>query len=1194
MPAANDARADAAAFDFLDLLQADVTAQRRRPLAEYLSRFPEFQERIAREYLAATAEPEAAADAPAAAPTTNGDLFGNYRLQQLLGRGGQGAVYLCEDIRLQRAVALKILDVHANGIGTAQVERLRREAAALARLDHPGVCAIYEADINGERPFLAMRYVPGETLAARLAKAATSTNGDAALLGRLPTSTAEITRVLRFVERAAYALDAAHRAGLVHRDIKPANIMIDRDGMPVLLDFGLARMAEDAGLNLTLTGQVFGTLAYMSPEQLSGSSDLDARTDIYSLGVTLWECLTLQLPFRTESREVLDREIRSGAARRARSVNPAVSRDLCVVLATAMDRDRARRYATARAFADDLANVADRRPIQARSASIGLRLWRWQQRHPVVAATAALLLVLLIVMSWSVWQLQRTNRRLETWQKVTGFVQSSEDRPAEALAKMVDVARGEEQPQIREALHTVLSRTREAWRMSAVVEDPKHEPVATSASERQHNALLADPSRGLFLCISTWGYIYLREIATGRLSLCVNAHDKAATAVALSADRQTLVTGSEDGQIRLWSMAELDAGTPLTTIACAGCVWRCAFSPSGDRLAIAYAVNTGDQAGVAIAMLRIDQSGAMNAHAPLVLQGHRGKVNHLVFSADGRRLASLGEVPEWNGLTNQQLFVWDSASGERCLALDAKSLGADISSVCWTDDNALAITLHDVDITRGRLRLYDGEDFERFREHRFESWALWVGVIPGSDDLWVSTMDGVWVVAPESLTSRHVVVSTIERSFQNAVFSPDGQHAAVAVRDSSIRVIETRTWHEVANLRLHEGYVHEVLWSADGRSLVSADDAELHGWNHLARPFMAELLGHDGRVPSISFAPDSGQLVTAGEDGSVRLWDRANARQTSMTQLDKPRRTARFSPSGRYVVSVGETDTAHVLERAGPARSIALTGHTDKVTDAWITVVAGEERAVTIADDGNARLWDVDRGVCLRTYSGNTGPLRYAAIDAQRGWLATGGEDRQRVHVFDLVSGATVQTLQATADPPRFLGMQGRVRGLQFLPRSGRLAVSAESSPATFWDLASSTRTEVGAGGSTGWIATDAAERWLVIAEYSVPRMTWVSADLQQQERFESREPTSWISKIEVRRQGDIGLVACRDGSVWLYDWLQRDVYSVLRAKHGAVLDACFSADGQWVAAAYRDGTALVWPVEPMPAAERYHIPSLR
>lgn len=340
-----------------------------------------------------------------------GQRIGPYLLEAELGRGGQGVVYQARDVRLGRTVALKLMDGQG-AFADQRLTRFRREAEAASRLDHPGICGVYDAGVADGRAFIAMRFVTGETLAARIARMKqrqrpeplqwqlqiSSIEGAGARDGsanrdaeerQSPTSSldrADIIAILSIFGKAAMALNAAHEAGVLHRDIKPGNIMIDKDGQPVLLDFGLAHVEDIDGESLTRTGDVFGTPAYMPPEQVSGlRKQLDRRSDVYSLGASLYESLVLRRPFEAPTRQALYQSILIEEPPDPRRLNPLISRDLKVVLETALAKERDERYQTALDFARDLDALREGRPIAARPVGLAGRAWRWARRHPAAA-----------------------------------------------------------------------------------------------------------------------------------------------------------------------------------------------------------------------------------------------------------------------------------------------------------------------------------------------------------------------------------------------------------------------------------------------------------------------------------------------------------------------------------------------------------------------------------------------------------------------------------------------------------------------------------------------------------------------------------------------------------------------------------------------------------------------------------------
>jgi serine/threonine protein kinase/Flp pilus assembly protein TadD len=386
---------------FLDLYRADLDGAGVRPLHDYQSRFPGYEHVIAREYAELAEAPE-----PSASPSAVPAWVGPFRIVEALARGGQGDVYLAEDRRLRRRVAVKVL--HGSGVFREQaLLRFRREAEVTARLDHPGICPVYEVGTAGGVAYIAMKHVPGRSLAAQLAHArtagATTADGPArrrdAVVGAGTTpllpGRGRIDAIVALVRQVALALHAAHEHGIIHRDVKPGNVMVTPAGDAVLVDFGFAS-EEDSTQSLTRSGDLFGTPAYMSPEQLERRAlRIDRRTDVWSLGVTLYEALTLERPFCAPTREGLHRAILTEPPRDPRRVNPAVGRDLRIVLDTALAKDRDRRYQTAAAFADDLQAVLDGRPIAAKPAGPWTRLTRWAAREPARAGLVATIAVAL-------------------------------------------------------------------------------------------------------------------------------------------------------------------------------------------------------------------------------------------------------------------------------------------------------------------------------------------------------------------------------------------------------------------------------------------------------------------------------------------------------------------------------------------------------------------------------------------------------------------------------------------------------------------------------------------------------------------------------------------------------------------------------------------------------------------------------
>ncbi len=399
---------DSFSRSFRERWKDDRSAGHDRGLRFYLSLWPDRQKDVATEYLRTLAGTERPSPGPHREPVV-GDTLGPYLLEEEVGRGGQGVVYRARDVRLGRVVALKVLPGLPPG-AEDQLVRFRREATVAAKLRHRGICQVHDVGLERDTPYIAMQLVSGKSLAQELAELRGADDGwdgwsnleddphpqpAGAEEPALPVITRnQVHDLLRRVELAARALHAAHEAGVTHRDIKPGNIMTADDGEVVILDFGLARHEGDELPTLTQPGDMFGTPAYMSPEQIAAHHiRLDPRTDIYSLGVTLYECLTLRRPFDAPTREALYRAVLTQEPPDPRALNQAISKDLKVVLETALAKGRAQRYQTAAVFADELAAIRESRPVSARAIGPVGRLVRWASRRPAAAAVTAAIII---------------------------------------------------------------------------------------------------------------------------------------------------------------------------------------------------------------------------------------------------------------------------------------------------------------------------------------------------------------------------------------------------------------------------------------------------------------------------------------------------------------------------------------------------------------------------------------------------------------------------------------------------------------------------------------------------------------------------------------------------------------------------------------------------------------------------------
>jgi len=371
------------------------------------------------------------------------DRLGDFQLGEEIGRGGFGIVYRARQVSLDRPVAVKVLFRHLTHTDD-QISRFEREARAAARLDHPAIVSVYAWGQSGDDFFIAQRLVGrGRTLADEVNELRAS--------GTSPKG--HFRQVAERFESVAQALQQAHERGIVHRDVKPSNILIDEEGRPCLTDFGLAKVED--GLELSRTGDFAGSPYYMSPEQAdSRRGGIDHRTDVYSLGATLYETLTLTQPFQGNGAHEVIRRILTEEPRRPGRIESRVPADLETICLHAIEKDPARRYQSAREFGEDLRAYLDSEPIAAVPISSARRALRTVRRHYQPISLGVLLAVVVVGGLWAGDALMKSSEKQtrSNFQAVGQTARTAElDRINEDfLRKIQDAAQHQDVEQVQQ------------------------------------------------------------------------------------------------------------------------------------------------------------------------------------------------------------------------------------------------------------------------------------------------------------------------------------------------------------------------------------------------------------------------------------------------------------------------------------------------------------------------------------------------------------------------------------------------------------------------------------------------------------------------------------------------------------------------------------------------------------------------
>ncbi len=1174
----SDDAGQAEVFDFLNDYLDDIDRGSVRSLAEYLARHPAHQEAIAREWLARQhASPETSEEA-------GERRVGPYRLVLEVGRGGQGSVWLAEDTRIARRVALKIFE--SGMVSSDRRMRMRREAEVIARLDHPGICAIHEAVVEGEMPYIAMRYVEGAVLARALDGA--RLDGLREPLPWIPRDRAELERVLRFFERAARALHAAHEAGIVHRDVKPANLMVTPAGEPVILDFGLARDETAELQRITQSGETFGTPGYTSPEQLRGSDELDRRTDVWSLGVTLYEALTGERPFDAATRYELERAIVGAPLPDARARNAALTEDVRVVLETALEKDRGRRYPSALELAEDLRRIREYEPIHARPAGTRLRLRRWTQRQPALATAVIGTIVLLATALTITAVLLRSRESALSVARGRHLAERALDMidrdPGFALLLAIEAADRAPTHLTRSALFQVL----DACKLEKVF-------VAPVANRMLDLDLVSDAqSRLLLAAASDEGHARVWDLRAGTQLADLDHPGEVVRRVALHPSGEWLATASGNGILRvfawesgslLWSKVLTKSPPPGSKEGKIPLLWL-EYDPSGKRLAVLAKAEGGwvldARTGEVLARIEVPASAGA---------GRAEQATMLRFSPDGSLLLAASSYAQRDLGSSPAGWVFDAQSGARKFALTGHS-----DAITWAEFDPVGERI--VTASRdGTVRLWSARTGEPQGPPLVHEGVVTCATFDRSGTRLATT-----TVAGER--SRAVVWSLADRiphelpghegPIVHAAFSPDGALLATASLDLSTRVWDVSTAEPRVREVLRALFMPlESLWTDDGSRLVTlSNSARAHSWSMRNMPYVYALQGHEESIVDVAFDSSGERALTASSDGTVRVW----ATPSGACPGEEPGRTvlefrghsapivrAGFLREGKEILSASGDGTIRrfsSLDGAELAPALTLTGQ-PMVALAWSEA---SDRVLGVDSAGNARLWRLLDGARISDYEGATGAIAFDP-DGRRFAIGLSGTC---VTIHDSADGRELRIAPADARlPDREALAPILARGLAFQPGSGVLAIANEQQEIDFVHPTSDARNPRTIRlfpprrleyDSTGTHLLVSGDNWGSVRMIDLETGTIPNIDVLH---------VGPITTTTFDRSGDLWLSAARDGSVFVWETASCRPIVERPCGHGHVLCAAFSpAPGPTrVIAGCEDGSAVVFPIDPLPAA---------
>jgi WD40 repeat protein/serine/threonine protein kinase len=1053
-------------------------------------------------------------------------LAGKYKLIEEIGEGGMGTVYMAQQTEpVKRAVAVKV--VKAGMDSKAVLTRFEAERQALAMMDHPNIAKVLDAGTTeGGRPFFVMELVKGTPI--------TRYCDEHRLTPR---------QRLELFLPVCQAIQHAHQKGIIHRDIKPSNVqvaMYDDRPVPKVIDFGLAKAAGQALTDKTLMtgfGALVGTPEYMSPEQASlNNLDIDTRSDVYSLGVLLYELLTGTTPVDKKSLgkaavlEIL-RIVREVEAPRPsaklstidtlqsvaanRGTEPAkLSRlmkgELDWLVLKALEKDRTRRYDTANALSRDIQRYLADEVVEARPPSVGYRVSKFVRRHKgQVIAASLVLLALLVGIAGTTWGLIRAEqRRVQAEQAQAAEAQRVVERD-EALALeaqrvkerddalKLEAQRVKERDKANDDLNKANGELTHRLGVSAMV-------LANAAYDSRDYKLTAERLDTVPAAQRSWEWHYLKRQLQGGI-FTLSGHTSPVTDVAFSPDGARMVTAGGD-QNRPFEAKVWDArtgthlfdlkGLPPRVQGVNNPVVRVAFSVDGKRIVTAGGDNTARVYNATTGVLQLE------------LKEPAGDVTCAAFSPDGAQIATA---------SNDLLKLWDVRTGRALLD--------------WR--------------TSGTRRLAFSPDGTR--------------ILTGGHDSTVRTWD--------ARTGKVLLQAKGMMFYDGTVaFSPDGKRIVAGREDGTARVIDAQTGSvllevkgrpSVGDLVVFYPIVESAAFSPDGTRIVTAgrtgDGTGVASvWDARTGAELLDLRGHTGMVMSAAFSPDGERIITGGLDRTAKVWDaRTGTPRLELGGIKSPITCTAFSPDGSWMVTsgtvFGQLDEPTVWDARTGTPKLALKGF-----KSFVMSVAISPDGTRIATGGwwgfqrrgQAAVWDAPTGQPLFELKGLKHGVMSLAFSPDGERIVTGGFDTPQdpgneVKVWDARTGSLLLDL---TQPCRAVGYLGGARvSVAFSPDGKRIAIAGA-------------RTKTSLGEALTVRDAQAGETLL-----------------------EVKENNDFPLSVNFSKDGSRIVTGNLNKTATVWDAQTGKVLLELKGHTGNVLSAAFSPDGTRIVTGSGDRTVRIW-----------------
>ncbi|MBI4660658.1 MAG: protein kinase [Verrucomicrobia bacterium] len=1096
-----------------------------------------------------------------------GLTIGRYKLLEKLGEGGCGVVYVAEQTEpVRRRVALKVIKL---GMDTKQVvARFEAERQALAMMDHPNIAKVLDAGTTEP----VERWPPARPVLGAAQEQAGSETGAPIPAGR-PYFVMELVRGIRITDycdqanlstkerlnlfiKVCHAIQHAHQKGIIHRDIKPSNILVTlHDGVPVpkVIDFGIAKATEGRLTDATVYTQLhqfIGTPAYMSPEQAEMSGlDIDTRSDIYSLGVLLYELLAGSTPFDTKELmasgiDAMRRTIRekepvrpstrltqrfvvppSGGGADGRSTRREGGRsgppeggttnwgkrsphaikelinlvrgDLDWIVMKCLEKDRARRYETANGLAMDIQRHLSNETVVARPPSTSYRLQKTFRRNKLAfAAAAAVVTALALGLAFSGWQAARATRSKVAEQAARRLADQN------ARAAQESALRAERERQRAEFSELEARRTAYAASMNLA-----QQALAMNNLGRARDLLLSHrPKRGQ-QDLRGWEWRYLwQQCQSDELFLLDRNSGNTRSGIVLSADGKFLAVQENDlGSVSVFDLTTRQIILTGRSALISPGQKRISFSPVEPLLAFHEQIDTNRFA------ITLWNAAERKVRLRIPTGARIGGVG---FASDGRCLGTLD--------SDTGLKLWDAATGREITTLSRELRGS-------------AFAVAPV-----------GEAF---------AYGL-----PGGK---------VGVIVTGDHPTNYFIQATKE-AVMALSFSLDGQTLATGsgISDSVIKLWDVKTGAVKASLTGHQAYIHGLAFSPDGRWLASASsDQTIRLWDWQNARSVATLRGHADEVWAVAFTPDGRSLFSASKDGTIRSWSTTMKTDAkSYLLLPVSVQQAHFLPDSRTLAILDQTGTVGVWDVSSLQQTKVFPELGTK--NSAIALSPDGRLLVVGGSDGRIQVWDLARQHVTADLTGFEERIRFAGFHSRgRALFAVASDGTTRVWRTD--SWQESWTCKLSPD----IGTWGRE--IQAAPESGVLAVAGHGNHSQVWSLSEQKQISNLAARVLSF-AFCPGGKWMDTGSWAGTANLWSLPDMQKKGVF--RRHLIGVHSVTFSPDGKrLATGSTGREAIKIWDVETQTEMITLEGEGASFGNTMFSPDGNWLISVSRIGLLHLW-----------------